>query len=194
MQRRRNPRNFHVIPSHGWTSHGTLLHRLSFCQPHKIVPAQKFRQECRKPLRFRPLGHEYSDPARPILGSSPRIGLPPRFPLCCPLSDKALVQMPLTGPETFRGYRDKCLRWAKAAGTEEERIRLFHMAEGWEQAAQQLQESAECIVQSRNMLGSADRFRTGLGEQASLARETIRQSKQLLRRTDDLLTRSPLKP
>ena len=62
--------------------------------------------------------------------------------------------MPLTGPETFRHFRDRCLRSAKAAGTEDDRVTFLHLAEGWEQAAQQLEDSAERIAESRNMLDS----------------------------------------
>jgi hypothetical protein len=63
--------------------------------------------------------------------------------------------MPLTGPETFRQYRDKCLWWAKNAVTEEDRMTLLRMADGWEQAAQQLEDSAERIAASRKMLDPA---------------------------------------
>jgi hypothetical protein len=68
--------------------------------------------------------------------------------------------MSFNAPERFRGYRDsgyrdKCLRWAKAAGTEEDRITLLHTAEGWEQAAQQIEDSVERIAVSRKLLNSA---------------------------------------
>ena len=46
----------------------------------------------------------------------------------------------------------------------------------------------------QDALAAARRVRADLLEQVSLTKETIRQSRDLLRQADDLLARSPLKP
>ena len=43
-------------------------------------------------------------------------------------------------------------------------------------------------------LAAARRVRADLLEQVSIAKQSIRQSKELLRQVDNLLARSPLKP
>jgi len=50
------------------------------------------------------------------------------------------------------------------------------------------------IELDQEALAAARRARADLLEQVSLAKETIRQSKELLRQVDNLLARSPLKP
>jgi hypothetical protein len=59
--------------------------------------------------------------------------------------------MLLTGPEKFRSFRDRCLVWARTARAEDERM-FLDMAKGWEAAARQLEQSAERIADSRDML------------------------------------------
>jgi hypothetical protein len=46
----------------------------------------------------------------------------------------------------------------------------------------------------QDVIAAARRTRADLLEQVSLTKETIRQSRDLLRQADDLLARSPLKP
>jgi hypothetical protein len=70
--------------------------------------------------------------------------------------------MPLTAPEKFRLFRDRCLRWAKTATAEDEHM-FLDMADSWEMAARQLEQSVESIAQSREMVngtGNVSRARS----------------------------------
>jgi hypothetical protein len=58
----------------------------------------------------------------------------------------------MTSAQKFRGYMQNCLRWAATAQTDGDRHMLLQMAQTWEQAAQQIEQSVGLIAESRALL------------------------------------------